>query len=47
MGSVIIGARTPARAKENLELIEKTTLTPEVLQGIDAIHGDNPNPVLK
>ena len=47
MGAVIIGARTPAQVKENLELIEKTKLSPEVLQGIDAIHGDNPNPVLK
>ncbi|MGQ0676491.1 MAG: aldo/keto reductase [Rhodospirillales bacterium] len=47
MGAVIVGARTPGQLKENLELIEKTKLTPELLAGIDAIHGDNPNPVLK
>jgi aryl-alcohol dehydrogenase-like predicted oxidoreductase len=45
--SVIIGARTEAQARENIELIEKTGLSPEVLQGIEAIHADNPNPVMK
>jgi hypothetical protein len=33
--------------RENIELIEKTGLSPEVLQGIEAIHADNPNPVMK
>ncbi len=47
MGAVIVGARTPAQVEENLELIARTKLSPEILQGIDAIHGDNPNPVLK
>ena len=47
MASVIVGARTAAQLGENLDLIERTRLSPEVLAEIDAIHALNPNPVLK
>lgn len=47
MGSVIIGVRTPPQLNENLDLLENTKLSAEVLAGIETIHGDNPNPVLK
>ncbi len=47
MASVIMGARTAAQLEEDLELIARTKLKPEVLAEIDAIHATNPNPVLK
>ena len=47
MGSVILGARTAQQLAEDLAMIERTTLVPELVAEIDAIHAGNPNPITR
>jgi aryl-alcohol dehydrogenase-like predicted oxidoreductase len=47
VASTIVGARTTDQLRENLDLVERTTLGAEVIAAIEAIHAENPNPVLK
>ncbi len=45
--STIVGARTADQLREILALAESTVLGPEVMAGIEAIHAENPNPLLR
>jgi aryl-alcohol dehydrogenase-like predicted oxidoreductase len=47
VASTIVGARTADQLRENLALAESTALGPEAIAGIEAIHAENPNPLLK
>lgn len=47
VASTIVGARTPEQLEENLALARSVRLGPEVLQGIEAIHQENPNPIVR
>lgn len=47
VASTIVGARTSEQLQENLALADSIRLSPEVLEGIEAIHAENPNPVLR
>ena len=46
MTSTIIGATNLDQLKENIQAFE-IELSPEILQGIEAIHIQQPNPALK